>query len=554
MMNFLRSGFKMIKIKDKSFWEQVIVLIVFVIAAGLFYSNPDQFVSDNSLFYPVVAKNIVETGVSTFNGYIETYGYQPLWMLVSVLAVFLSKVFSLNVLMTIGFFYHLFLAGALVIVFKTAKRWRFFSAPIVAITFIFMFISNGVLHNMESAMALFFVLLTIYYALSIKKLTSTNMFLLGVLVGFTFLSRLDLLFFGLITTLYTFFIFRKELFNDLKLFLFYFLGVGLIVSPYLICNEVHFGALLPISGKLSQGFPTLSYAWANIYPYGAASLLIAAVEWSVAWSAKTRRAKEIILIMSLSTIFQIIYVAFFQHPQSWYFITGFVNFAVILGYLLYRIDWRWLNYLALCTLVVVTIGSAYLKTVSNYALSAHVLKLYQDKVGTASWIFSNISDNKAHALAIHKVLPEGSVVLAGYYPGSLAYYAKLRVFAANGLSDGLIRNHAYDKDFIASGPQKAWKDMKIQYNIVPLSRAAVLWYNRLGFNVDDEHYSVLLYSALDSNICAEMQYRKDGNVSKVKLSYASTGYAGIFPVKSMKECPKEASRNIKRYYSRVIDK
>ena len=293
-------------------WDKILVLLTFLISIFLFYSNPDQFVSDNSLFYPVVAENIWTTGVSTFNGQIETYGYQPLWMLVSVLSVALSSFFALDTLMVIGFFYHLFLAGALIVVFKIAKRWEFFSAPVVALIFIFMFISNGVLHNMESAMALFFVLLSIYHALSIKKLTPQNMFILGLLVGLTFLSRLDLIFFGLITTFYTLFIFRKEVFQKPLLLLFYFFGVVLVVLPYLLYNELHFGALLPILGRLAEGFPTLSYAMENIYPYGTVSLGIAVLEWAIAWTAKTKQAREIILIMSLSTIFQIIYVAFFN--------------------------------------------------------------------------------------------------------------------------------------------------------------------------------------------------------------------------------------------------
>jgi len=532
------------------------VIATFIFSAVFFYTNPDQFLSDNSLFYPVVAQHIYETGVSTFNGYIETYGYQPSWMLVSVLSVFIAKSFSFDLLMVIGFFYHLFLAGALVVVFKIAKRWTFFSAPIVSLIFIFMFISNGVLHNMESAMALFFVLLSIYYALSIKHLKPESMFVLGVLVGLTFLSRLDLIFFGLITTLYTAYLFRKELFSSPQVVLFYLLGFLLVTTPYFFYNELHFGALLPISNRLSQGFSTLSYAMANIYPYGTVSLAIAVLEWGVAWTAKTRKAREIILIMSLSTIFQIIYVAFFQHPQSWYFITGFVNFAVISGYLLQRFNVKWVTNLAIGALVVVTIASAYLKTVSNYALSAHVLKLYQEKVGTATWDFSGVSQKLEYANDVKKVLPAGTTVYAGFFPGALAYYAHLKVFAANGLSDGLIANSSYEEVLQHEGVGAVMEKYNVAYAIVPLSRGNVLWFKRIGLNVtDNDKYDVIFYSKRSPKVCGLMHYGDEVNVTQVRLGYASTGHAGIFPVKKVVACSEKAKDYEQSgFYSTIIGK
>ena len=542
-------------IKNSLIFYKLIVIFIFLIAAGLFYSNPDQFLSDNSLFYPVVAQNIVNHGMSSFNGYIETNGFQPLWMLFSVLAVTISHLFDVDLLVTIGVFYHLFLAGAIVIVFKMSERWSFFSGPIVSIIFIFMFIANGVLHNMESAMALFFVLLTIYYALSVKHLTSKSMLILGLLVGVTFLSRLDLIFFGMITTFYTLYIYRKELFSSPTILLFYLLGFILTTTPYFIYNEMRFGDLLPISDSLANGFPTLSYAMSNIYPYGTVSLAIAFIEWGVAWTAKTRKARELILIMSLSTIFQIVYVAFFQHPQSWYFITGFVNFAVIIGYLLQRINYVWLTRTAFVGLIVVTIGSAYLKTVSDYALSAHVLHLKADKVGRAAWNFSNISQKLQYAEDIKKVLPKGTTVTVGYFPGALAYYAKLKVFASNGLSNGLIANTIFDEMLAKEGIEKTFQKYNITHHILPLTLGPVKWYSNLGFSTSGKNnYIVMLYSKVDKDVCGVMRYH-DLNVSKAHLGYASTGYAGIFPTTEIVECSEEMKDYKKSgFYSTIIGK
>ena len=539
----------------RNYIEKIVLVLSFFIAIILFYSNPDQFVSDNSLFYPVVAENIWTTGVSTFNGYIETNGFQPLWMLFSVLAVGISDVTGLDLLVTIGMFYHLFLAGAIVLIFKIAKRWNFFSAPVVSVVLIFMFVSNGVLHNMESALALFFVLLSLYYALSMVAPSSRQFFLFGVLLGFTFLSRLDLVFFTMILTSYVLFQHRQAVKEKPLLLLALFFAIALVVTPYLVYNITHFAHWLPVSEQLSQGFPTLAYAWENIYPYGAVSLLIAIVEWGIAWTARTREARAIILIMSLSTVFQVIYVAFFQHPQSWYFITGFINFAVIIGYLLKKIDFVWLTRSAFALLVVVTIGSAYLKTVSNYALSAHILRLKQDKVGKAGLFFTEKSEKRKYAEDVKKILSEDTTVIVGHSPGTLAYYAKLKVFAANGLSNGLIQNTQYDQALIDQGIKKVIEKYKIQYLIVPLSRGAVLWYDRVGFDKTKEGYKVMLYSKILSNTCAILKYRDDENIAKVRLGFASTGYAGVFPTHEVVECSEEVKSYRKSgYYSTIIGK
>ncbi len=535
---------------------KVSVGVVFIVAILLFYSNPDQFVSDSSLFYPVVAENIWTTGVSTFNGYIETNGYQPLWMLVSVVSIAISSLFSIDVLMTIGFFYHLFLLGAIVIIYQMARKWPFYNPNVVSLVLVFMFISNGVLHNMESAMALFFVLLTLHYALSIKEVTSKTLFLFGLLVGLTFLSRLDLIFFGLIVTGYLFFVWRKALSASFMSIAGYLLGLLLVTLPYLVYNLATFDHILPMFARLDEGVPTLSYAWANIYPYGAVSLVIAMVEWGIALTARTREARVIILVMSISTIFQIAYVAFFQHPQSWYFITGFINFAVIMGYLLQKFQIRWLSTMVFAGLVVVTIGSAYLKTVSNYALSAHVLRLYQDKVGTAKWTFSEVSEKRKFIEVLQKVLPSNATVMTWYFPGSLAYYGKMKVFAANGLSNGILSNNIYDRALLQNGVEQSLKSYGLQYTILPFSRGNVLWYGRLGYRMlDDNESALLFYSKLSSDVCAMMQYSQDDKIIEVPSNYSATGVVGVFPVKKMVECLGEAKHYKKSvFYNTVIEK
>ena len=404
-------------------------------------------------------------------------------------------------------------------------------------------------------MALFFVLSSVYYGLKIEQVNRKNLFVFGLLLGLTILSRLDLAFFALILSSYILVVKRKVLLEVPQNILFYLLGLLVVLLPYFVHNLLAFGALLPMSDRLSHGFPTLAYAWANIYPYGAVSFVIALIEWGIAWTAKSREARVIILVMSLSTIFQVIYVAFFMHPQSWYFITGFINFALIAGYLLKRMNRAWLINVAMVGLVVVTVASSYLKTVSNYALSAHVLRLYQDKVGTATWKFSGVSQKLEYAMDVKKILPVGTTVYAGFFPGALAYYAHLKVFAANGLSDGLIANTVFEKSLIDEGVDETMKKYQIEYVIAPLSRGAVLWFGSLGGDVKNDDYSLILYAKTSPDTCGVMLYPHDKNLTKVRLGYASTGHAGVFPTTDVVGCSEEMKDyKTSGFYSTVIGK
>ena len=228
---------------------------------------------------------------------------------------------------------------------------------------------------------------------------------------------------------------------------------------------------------------------------------------------------------------------------------------MIVGYLLKRMNIEWLTNIVLVVLVVVTIGATYLKTVSNYALSAHILHLREAKVGRATLNFSTENGRFKYARDVQRLIPEGSIVTAGYYPGALAYYAKLHVFGANGLSSGLIANNTYDNILTKYGLNEAMKKFHIEYHIVPATNGAVLWFGRMGFNVVNKDESlVMLYAKNDSTVCGMASYHNTDSVLKAQLGFASRGYAGIFPAKEMQSCPNDAVKNRDEYYSTMINK
>ena len=138
--------------------DKIITVLVFFISTAFYFSAPSQYISDDSLFYLVIAQNIIESDFSSFNGYIKTNGYHHLWMIFNIIGVKIGSLLNIKYLITIGFIYQSFIAGSIYLIFKIDDILKTYSALIVSLIIIFLFISNGSLHNMESSIALFFVL------------------------------------------------------------------------------------------------------------------------------------------------------------------------------------------------------------------------------------------------------------------------------------------------------------------------------------------------------------------------------------------------------------
>ena len=477
----------MINSENKNELIQIyIVIFTFLGSMGLYYSNPDQFVSDDSLFYVVIAQNILDTGLSTFNGYIETNGYHPLWQVLSVFGVAISRLLSLDPLIGVGFIYHIFMAGSLYLVYKIEKVVHFFSFPIVSMIFIFLFIANGTLHNMESAVALFFVLYTLYFGIKIDHPNSKQFFIFGLILGLTFLARLDLVFFGIIIALYVMYRYRKSFISKPKYFVYFIIGGLLTVIPYFIYNMYTFGSIAPVSGALKSSFPIVNFSLTKIFPYGIVSILFSLVALILAYKVSSKKIKFLLVTLSVATIMHALYLAMFQFPMSWYFITGYVTMAFVIGYFLQKINYLKLTYLSLIVLLVAIFVTSYMKTISNYTLSQHFL-------GNGKLLYSKESRKKLFGEAFRKGLPENTTVFSWDLPGALAYYGKLRVFSA----DGLITNKEYQIELAKDGARTVFEKYKIQYIISPYKGIEWMWYDGMLFSpLENNNYQFTIYSRL----------------------------------------------------------
>ena len=490
--------------------DKIVIIVVLIISSIFYHISPSQYISDDSIFYLVIAKHIVEDGFSTFNGYIETNGYHPLWMIFNIISIKLSSFSNIEPLNIIGFIYQIFFTMSIYFLFKIEDILKTFSAFSASLILIFLFIANGALHNLESSLALFFVIYTLYYILIQEIPFKKTFFLIGILLGLTVLSRLDLIFFGLIVVIYILIKYKTK-FISFPLNLLYFMAGGLlVVVPYFIYNQISFGGLTPISGALKSTFPHIKFTLSNIFPYGIVSVFFALIAFIIAVLTKLQNTKVIFYILSLSTMFHVLYLFMFQHSMTWYYITGFLTISLVVGYIILKLNSKLLLYLFGLFMITIIVVTSYIKGISDYTLSVHILQGKQLN-------YSKESQMKIFSKKIKEKLPLNASIFTWDSPGILAYYGGFRVFSA----DGLITNKIYQKELVEEGAIKVFKKYDINYILVPLSKKVVKYYDGIKFEpLKKDNYLITIYSRLYHKEVAKLKLFKKDILFTVNSPYA----------------------------------
>ncbi len=475
---------KTVKNQTKNLYS---VMAFLIIIALFYYINPAKLLPDDSLFYIVIAEYIVDMGTSTFNGLIETNGYHPLWMILNILAVFIGKILSIDPLYIVGLMYHLLIGSSIVYIFKLQSLWKGFSATATSLLLIFLFISNGVLQNMESALALFFVAYSVYMSASEKIQSNLQYFMFGIVLGLLVLSRLDLIFFGSMLGIAFVIMNFKTISEKPSKLMVFILGGLLIVLPYLIYNQIHFGSIMPISGALKSSYPSITFSWNRLFPYGTMGLLAALIALIIATFATKPTIKMILVVLSLSTIAHAFYLAMFQFPMTWYYITGYLLLALVTGVIAKKLQVLPYAYETfILILMIISLLTSYFRLTTDFTLRRHILQ-HQPLIKQKNAQFKLMAENIASAL------PENAVVMTWDLPGVLAYYGRLKVFSA----DGLISNKKYQDDLVNIGAHKLFERYNIGYIVVPIS-AEGTYYEGMSIKhlqVDDEKaYKITIFS------------------------------------------------------------
>lgn len=224
-------------------------------------------VPDDTAYFYKIAWHVATGKGLTFDGINQTNGFQPLWLYALVPLAWVMRDASPEAYFRAALLYQmLYVIAAGVLLFyavamMTNRRIALFAA---AVFFLFACHAIVFLNGMETGVLLLCLSLIVVYSFRYRVFEQANAYAalrFGMLLGLVFLARLDMVYF--LVVLYTVLFgcalllgWRGEqaasLWRDIAMSLW---GLAVVVSPYLIYNQVAFGAIMPISGRLKNTFP-----------------------------------------------------------------------------------------------------------------------------------------------------------------------------------------------------------------------------------------------------------------------------------------------------------
>ncbi len=190
-----------------------------------------EYITDDAYYYLGVAWNLAHAHVSQFRAPLETNGYQPLWlMLLTVLQFILRGDKALLAQAAI------LLSGVCALLAYAPSRYSALPRSIAVVLAITCF-PSVFLAGMETALILPLVLLLI-------RSRERNRQFSCLWFAALFYARLDALAIFVVFQAYDYFFEKQRISVLLKRTLW----VVLLITPYFVCNYIHFGIAVPVSG------------------------------------------------------------------------------------------------------------------------------------------------------------------------------------------------------------------------------------------------------------------------------------------------------------------
>ncbi len=246
--------------------SQEFISLSFIIIVGLiirvFVSWQDfvtlfqKCVVDDSLFYLNISKHIAEGMGATFDGFILTNGFHPVYALILVPLFWLfpnNPDLTFHLALTICSIFNV-LTG--IIIYLITKNIAGRNAGLIA-SFIWIFNPYVILISLtgvEVSVACFFLALCIYKFVKMRKMGSysyQSIMLLGVFSATAILSRVDAVFLLMTITLFIFYaVYEKEkkIIPAIAQPAFFCVVVFAVLAPWFYWNIYHFGTIRQISG------------------------------------------------------------------------------------------------------------------------------------------------------------------------------------------------------------------------------------------------------------------------------------------------------------------
>ncbi len=172
-------------------WHALVLLVAGAVAlfARFFRANTFGFFEDDFFYYVQVARNLVEHGISSFDGVHLTNGYHPLWLLTltALYGLFKGTAFFLAVQTVSLVLLLLFYIATLVTLQRLGASHARLAALLLSLQILLLF-----RYGMEVTAALPLGLAAIAYSLGPDfRWTNLQTFLYGSLACLTVLARLD---------------------------------------------------------------------------------------------------------------------------------------------------------------------------------------------------------------------------------------------------------------------------------------------------------------------------------------------------------------------------
>ena len=435
------------------FGTAALLIALLVVPAML---APQEFLRDDSYFYPQIAANIVAGNGSTFHEITPTNGYHPLWMAGVVAAVFVAdgnRTAALHLLVVLQTVLSIALAAAFL---KLMRGMRFEHGIVgLAVLLIYLF-GTGVFGSEAHLNALLLVagLAALWRALDADR--ASAWFATGLVFGLAILARLDNVF--VVAALCGLGVFHNAAAGPAALArraAAGALGGALVLLPYLAYNVIVYGHMTPISGVIKSTFPEFALDLNRLgamgklaVPFGVAALGIGAV------LEREPRRRVIWLGLGAGVVLHAVYVTGFTDHYTfwpWYYVSGVVAAALVAAWLPgwaastlplgpLRGHVRSLAYLAAFAVLAAGAGRAWLKAYAPFELGPINVDI---RVNDYHW-------PEEFAVWMKDNLPAGSRVFTLDWPGAFAWYSELSILPM----DGLVNDFAYNDELLAEGAEQ----------------------------------------------------------------------------------------------------
>lgn len=451
--------------------RQGIVLAVYAILLALpvLWFAP-YFLSDDMFFYSQIAHNFVAGRGFSFDGYVQTNGFQPLWQGLTIALAFLignDKLLLVHAM------------GVLSIILGLVSVWLYWKLTKALELSIYVLggslIASFLLTTIIGGEGQLFAALFLTALLLVSATDGWSMgrgLAFGLVTGLALLSRLDTVF--VIATLYYLLLIRLRGRQDLAASVRQCVVSGLVASavviPYLAWNLTTFGHLMPISGAVKSILPAIRPDLTNLGLVGMISALGALLVVLIRPCGLARHPfGRVSATIAIGTLLHAIYIVFATDHDTawaWYYVPGLINLALLLSYLtdqlheteaLHRLT-RWGLILATAGLFILTGVRVTSKVHPNLAVTVYGPPFIRRQEN------SHLEMQRISA-ELDQVLEPGVRIFIAGAPGRLAYYSRMAIFS----SDELTANFETDREMRERGI-KFFIDNGICHVMVPRSR------------------------------------------------------------------------------------